>query len=347
MKRTINQQLANYMILGSSFYATGGGYEYEFQKKLFQRLFKQKVSLTIVSMDELRNEDYLCTTYCVGSAANTHIDLSSALKIGIATLEKHTGKEFKAIFPGETNVDIVAFQAASQIGLPVLDADSTGGRAVPEIKHDNFIIKRKETTPVVAVTPQKEVIILTKAPNADSVEKIVRTISQKGLTVILDHVIKVKEAKNILTSGILTRSITLGAFIEKANDRKRLIDRVIEQIEGRELIRGIITNIEFKENNGFLEGFYTVKDTHHNSLKIYIKNENLICWLNEQLIVTPPDLLITIDTQILRGIHNSKLYVGQKVSVVGKAATRLWRSSRGQKLFHPRQFGFDIETKLA
>ncbi len=75
------------MIRGSSIYSTGGGIEYGVQRRLFRNLFRSAIQLSLVSLDELSDYNYVCTAYAVGSAKNTNFDLSKQLRLGINALE--------------------------------------------------------------------------------------------------------------------------------------------------------------------------------------------------------------------------------------------------------------------
>ncbi len=351
MKQYLTEKQINAMILGSSIYSTGGGIEYSTQKKLFKKLLHKQNKPQLVSIDELADDDYVCTAYAVGSAGNTNYDLSESLQIGMKTLENYTGEKFRALFGGETNADILAFQTASSMHLPVLDADSNGGRAVPEIQHDNFIITGKSITPLVAVTPDKRVAILTQSPDGLGIEKFVRSMSStidKGLIAVLDHPIKVKDAKKVLTLGIFSRSIQLGDYILSNKKTEKMIQEIPQKVPGQVLIQGFISKLEVKHDvhGGFLTGYYYVQNTNGDTVKVFIKNENLIAWKNDQLLMTAPDAIIAVDTKTFVGVHNSKLYQGQEVIIIGKKAPEMWRSAVGKKLFSPKHFGFSFANKL-
>lgn len=341
----LNENDVKNMLVGSLIYSTGGGIEYEVQKKLFKQLFSKYKKLPLITINELDDNDCLCTAYSVGSAGNTNVDLSKALKIGIEKLQYYTKKEFKAIFAGETNIDILAFQTALQLQLPVLDADATGGRAVPELQFDNFAVVKKSTLPLVAVLPNFKTILISKIKNLSKVDKIIQSLLLKhkqGLIVVLDHYIQVKEAKKILTLGIFERAIELGEFISKNSNHKNFERKMIKYLQGKIIIKGKVTKINIKNEDGFLNGYYHIIDRKNNLVKIFVKNENLICWKNNKMIVVPPDFIITLNAKTFHGIHNSSLKLNQEVIVIKKRASKFWNTKNARKLFNPKYFGFPI-----
>lgn len=347
MKTNITLSIAQKMILGSSIYSTGGGYAKSVQEKQFKKLFKTYTSLPLLSIDELDDTDYICTAYAVGSAADTNYDLSYAFQIGLQELEKQIGKPIKGIFAGETNIDILAFQTAAKMRLPVIDADCTGGRAVPEIQFDNFALFDKTILPLVAVTPAGDVTILTYSKSFQTIETFVRNlaiVSQKGLVAVLDHPIQVKNAKKMLTLGIFKRAIQLGNYIKQNTKTKNLFKNMIEILDGKILIRGYIDSINLSDNGGFITGFYTVKDTSNTIAKVFVKNENIICWIHDKEVVNPPDSILSFDPQKKEGIHNSSLRKGQEIILISKKATLQWRGEKGKQIFHPKKFDILVKT---
>lgn len=350
MKLGITQQDAYTMIRGSSIYSTGGGFAYSAQKRMFGELFKKRKSYEIISIDELQDRDYVCTAYAVGSAGNTNMDLTPALKKGLQTLQRITGIAPKAIFAGETNIDIIAAQSAATLGLPVLDADSNGGRAVPEIQMDNFVILDEPIAPVVVVTLEGEIALLLETASPYNIEAFVRNFagnSNIGIVAALDHLISVKKAKKVLTHGIFTRSLSLGKLIEDNLKNPELLNVIVKEIGGQLIIKGKVTKNTLKSNikEGFLNGEYVVSDGK-NEIRVFAKNENIIAWKNDKVWVTSPDRIMTIDLKTFLGVHNSELKKDQEVAIIAAPASDMWRGEKGIELFNPKHFGFNLKPTL-
>ena len=86
---------------------------------------------------------------------------------------------------------------------------------------------------------------------------------------------------------------------------------------------------------GFLEGYYYIEDRNGDEAKVYVKNENIICWLNGRAIITPPDLIVVIDKKSLMGMHNGMIKKGDEVAIVGCRASSMWRTKKGQEAILP------------
>ncbi len=340
MTLKLTPEIVKRMLVGSSIYSTGGGFELGSQRKMFSALFDKKARLELVSIDELGDDDYVCTAYGVGSTSNTDFDLSEAMNIGLRRLEEITGKRFKAIFAGETNIDILAFQAASGLNLPVLDGDCTGGRAVPEITFDNFLVAGISLLPSVVVDMKGNITIVRGDLTGEEIERRIRKIAVDAGTsiAVLDHSISVRDARKVLTLGIFERAIKAGEFIEKNRGNGDVVDLLAKRIGARKVIEGRITKVSFKDSGGFLESRYTVSDGK-DMAEVYVKNENIILWLNGRMDVEPPDSIITVDKERMVGVHNSRIRKGVEVAVLALEATELWRSPRARNAFSKKSFG--------
>ncbi len=336
--RLTNDILAD-MIVGSSIYSTGGGTELSLQRKLLQGL-KGNAKPKLISIDELKDSDYICTAYSVGATANTGTDITLVLRSAMEEIESLVNKKMSAIFAGETNIDARVFLLASSMRLPVVDGDATGGRAVPLIQIDNFNVLGKKSLPLCAVNSDNERIIL-KDGNFDDAENEVTKLAakSKGSVGVVDHSVSVADAKKALTLGIFKRSLETGKFIRE--NRKKLekdVSPLVTRIKGRVVIEGTVSDVSLSRSARFLEGHYTIQGNNGKQLKVYVQNENIACWLDGRMVIAPPDSIITIDLNELIGVHNSKIYKGEKVCVVGKRASKLWRTATGIKVFGPKTF---------
>ncbi len=341
----INKQVFESIVLGSSIYSTGGGLEYSAQLKMFSRL--QDVAGTkIVSAKELDNNLIVCAAYGVGSAGSSNVKLDLELKNAKILLEEYTGKRIGAVFSGETNIDVLVIGASIALDLPILDADCTGGRAVPEIQFDNFFVKKHTLLPLAASAGNKSIIIY-EAKHADKIDAMVRklaTQSKSGSAGVLDHLVSVGEAEKLLTHGIFARSLATGEFVKRNRGKKSSMESLAKIVNGRIVANGRVSEVSLVDDKrqGFLVGFYNVECESGETVTVYVKNENIMCWINKKAVILPPDSILTIDTKSLYGVHNSKIKKGQHVSIISKRAEGLWNTATGRSIFNYRKFGLKL-----
>ena len=135
MNQLSTQQL-NDLLLGACLLATGGGCTYAEK----QTLLADSPQMKIIDCDELEPMATICTVYAVGSASVQTSDIRLQICLGMRAVEQLTDRPLDGIFAGEIGGEQLAMYTAGLMGLPVLDADGAGGRAVPEITQDQFAL---------------------------------------------------------------------------------------------------------------------------------------------------------------------------------------------------------------
>jgi uncharacterized protein len=331
-----------YLTFGASVYSTGGGIPLGIHNKMFEDLFTKIDSIDLIEIEKLNDKDFIATSYGVGSSVDTDFDMKPLLEIGLQKLQEITCRKFVGIFPGETNVEFLAFYTAASLGLPVVDADPTGGRAVPELFLDNFNLDNITTLPLVIIDKNLNTKIITKFESFGKIEEDVRDIvvASAGSVICFDHSISVQNAKKTLSLGVLTRSFLLGKMICKSKNMRK----VLEFMSATEICAGKVVKIEFndKVKGEFLEGHYCIENDKNEIFKIYVKNENLVVIKNDLVIASCPDSIIGLDSKTFEGIHNSEIKIGKKILLVSLFATKKWKTKKAINLFSPKNLSLDI-----
>ena len=330
----IYKKEAKQIILGASWFATGGGFPLNQQERLVDEIFVSKSFVTLKVVDNFKDNELICAAYGVGSAARTDVNLIGALKKAIVVMEGLVGRKISGFFGAETGIESMIFELCQKVDLPIVDADCTGGRAVPEISIDNFFVLGKQITPIVAVNLNLETLIIDGNHSGEYIESKVRLFSKKsrGSVAVLDHAVKIKDAKKSLTLSTISRSLKLG---EKLTDRnKNHLNYLLADLSATLKFEGKITEILLKDDqSGFLIGSYKVTNDKQQAT-ILVKNENLLLTIDNQSITSCPDLIISVDKNNLVGLHNSQLKKGRDVFIISLPATKLWCLPKSKKIFN-------------
>jgi hypothetical protein len=77
-------------------------------------------------------------------------------------------------------------------------------------------------------------------------------------------------------------------------------------------------------------------------LKVWLKNENLLSWLDNKPYVLTPDLICILDAKTGSPITNSNMKEGSKIVVFGIPSHPFWRTEKAIDLVSPKHFDFDI-----
>jgi uncharacterized protein len=332
---TCNEPQLNNLLLGASVLATGGGCCYE-TKKTFLKDLKQPIEL--FEADDFGADELLCTVYAVGSTSLQETNFDDALRSGCAQVEAYAGQKLSALFVGELGAEHLAIRGAMLCNLKVVDADGTGGRAVPEIVQDMFALHNMMTTPAIVIDAEGRSTIFEELSPTD-LEIAVRDIARKtnGLVLVFDHIM---QAKNIglLSCGNLKKSMKIGAMVHEKHFN-HLGSVGIDLID-----EARITRVTEQHGTDFFRAT-VVLDGLHGVYEILIQNENLVLLKGGQPMVTCPHLIMLLD-QNGQPVHNSELdrHLNTTVTILASKATPPWQTVRGHELFHPRRFGFDYEV---
>ena len=153
--------------------------------------------------------------------------------------------------------------------------------------------------------------------------------------------------KKLIIPGGVSRSLKIGKRIRQAlNAGGDPALAAADAMGGWVIFRGRVVRKEWESRDGYMFGNTTIQgqgpDDGH-TLKIWLKNENHVTYLDEKGFVTSPDLITIIDARNGEPYTNTLLEEGMEVAVLGGPAEEKYRSARGLALLGPRYFGFDMD----
>lgn len=330
----LNQQLSN-LLLGSGFYGTGGGGDPRLAKKIYLSLIKAKSKITLQCLQKFNPDDLFITVYTIGGLSQKPLK-TPIINQALAIYQKYLNKTISGIIPVEIGPLSLALavKIAAKLKLPLIDADFVGGRSTPEVFLETISFFNIPRTPLLVINNQGNYQILKSSKNYLKEEIFLRQFAEKsgGFALVLGYPINQKTAVKSLISKTISMAIKTG---KKLNQKKPI---------GQLLFQGRIAKIKPISQGSFTTNLVEII-CQKTKAKLFIKNENLIFWIDEIPILTCPDLIILLD-QKNKPIFNLNLKLNQKVSVIGFPAPALWRSKKGLKLFNPKLFGFNFKPKL-
>ncbi len=333
------------IVIGATFLGSGGGGSPENGLALVEEIGKVTTDITLASPDEISDNEYVAMVAGMGSpvALKERGFGPEAINAfdGLQKLYSWLGIEFKHIMPGETGGfnTIVPILVAATRNLTVIDADGTGGRAVPDLETTLYYLNDIPTSPFVLADRYGNVVVgWTKNPmDAPMCENIGRYVvtSFEMLAGLGTWVVNGYQIRKNLEPEVIAKSEMIGKTLNKAkNDGKSPVAEIIKETAGYELIRGKITKIETKTVAGFDFGRTVVKGTDEfegKEISIDFKNENMIAWKTEnEPLAMVPDLICTL-TVNGEPLTNADTAEGLKISVIALPASEKWRK-------HPKHF---------
>lgn len=267
-------------------------------------------------------------------------------------LAAHLGTEFRGIFRAEpAGATLTALLTSWRMGLPLLDADMSG-RARPEIAQQIPWINGIPATPMALVTRWGDSVIIHSAADDHRAEDLARgvAVASGGGSSIALNPMTGAEVKRGLVPGDLSEAIALGRTVREAREQGRdPVGALTQYAKGYELFRGVVSKSEYRGERGFSWTDATIRGTgkyRGHTYRVWVKNENIVSWLDGNVDVTSPDYIWNLDPATGHAMVSSQLGgypLGAEVVMVGVPAHQLWRTEKGIEVLGPRHFGFDFD----
>lgn len=353
--KVLNEDEVEYLVYGAAILGTGGGGDPKKGLKLLIEDMRKGRRLRIAGLNELSNDEIIVCPYFCGTIAPTtqkhrNIVYSDPIIEAFKRIEKALGEKISAVATTELGGfnTAAALHVASVMDIPLVDGDYVG-RAAPELLQSTANIFGIPLLPSVIATETGNLVIIEKCANLDEYERIARTVSlTSGSAAVVDTPIKGNLAKEVLVKGTVSKCMEIGKVVKKANALGRNpIPKLIKNLGGTLLFKGLVKKYSWNDAGGFLYGeaiYEGIDEWKDHELKIWIKNENIIAWVDGEVAVTAPDLIIVVNEKGY-GITNAELTEGMKAFVIGVKAPKVWTTEKGLELFGPRHFGFEFDYK--
>ena len=346
-KITINELES--LSIGAAILGSGGGGDPFYNKLMAKYQIEKHGPINIISVDDLSTDDIIVPIGIMGAPLVTIEKLPSGKEFlsMFSEIEKYFGKKPKAIMPAEIGGSngFVPLIVAGILGLPILDADLMG-RAFPELQMISANLKGVSQCPAFITDALGKCQII-EASDSSMLEKQARNIavSMGSSAAVSIYFMNGKQIKDSTICGSISRALEIGDLILNARSNKLdPIKTLVEKTKGIIIGSGIITNIDQSIKDGFLKGSVTISNDL-DEIILYYQNENLIAYLNDQIVTTTPDIIIPLDSENGTAITSESLAYGLRVSVVALPSPKIWTTPQGLNLVGPRYFGYDIDYK--
>lgn len=359
--RTLTEQELMDMMEGSSIQASRGANTAPTQQRIKTALAQGK-KFTMISVDDVPDDWTTVTVAGVGGGGAWPyvIDrvkqqnlptVPNGTKAAVEALSKYLGKKFNAVIRIEAVQAAGALMLASDLGVPVVDA-CLSGRARPEIEQQIPWINGISSTPAALTTRWGDTIIIQKAVDDYRAEDLGRAIAvaSGGGAQIAMNPMTGAEVKRGVIKGALSQAILFGKTAREAVAQgKDPVAALVKASKGYMLFQGTVTKSETKGDRGFtwsdVELTGTGKYTGH-TYKVYVKNENIVAWLDGVPDAMSPDTIQDLDPKTGDAHNGGNLgayKMGAEIAMIGFETSPMWRTPKGIEVFGPRHFGFDFD----
>lgn len=319
--------------VGATLLGSGGGGDPEYDLLITKELIEKNGAIPICKVDELENDALIVPLAFIGAPLVSLEKLPSGKECiaCIREVERFFGKRVTALVAAEIGGSnaFCALQAASLLGLPVVDAD-TLGRAFPELHMSSANLHGISASPAFLSDCHANVATL-QVGSAQDVERFCRALSgpMGASAACAVYIMSGKEATYALIKDTLSQAYSIGKKL-------RAKEKVLHPIA-----TGVVTDIEQEINDGFLRGKITICSQNH-TFSILYQNEYLIVFQDGKMVIATPDIIALLDEETHIPLSIEKIKYGRVVAIASYPAPALWKGQAGLQLVGPQAFGVHV-----
>ncbi len=349
------------LCMGATVLGTGGGGSPALGIQLLEAMLNGGKSIQLVSPEEVPDGAIVVMPSFVGSIApgpkedryrqamrEKILTRESPLLVGLHMLETHLGSDAfatLAVEMGGLNTAVAAVLAALA-GIPFVDGD-TIGRAKPELEMGTYTLSDIPLAPMALCDVWGNRVLVVQTESSRAAEQIARALSVVGGgTVSVRCPVTGKDLRRMVVRGTVSKAIGIGRRLREARATGQdPVGAIIQAAGGAWLFQGKVSRLTWEDRAGFLWGDYWLQGTGRSeghTLRVWLKNENEISWLDDHPFVMTPDLLCTVEVKTGQPFTNSDLREGLEMVVFGVPADPIWRTPEGLALTGPKHFNFDL-----
>jgi len=363
--RTLDEQEVADLMLGSSIQATRNSDTASMVRRAKDLLARGRQIRIVEHGDVPDDWNVICAAGAVGGGgAWDHVTKRirgqnlPAISVEEGTLRamdalgKHLGVRWDAVISNEASHGrIGACVTAATRGLPMVDG-CLALRCKPEVQIQIPTVMGVGNKPAALVTRWGDQIIVDRPAEDHRIEDLARSIAvaSGGVCSIARTPLTGREVKMGTIPGALTQAISFGRTVREAVERGRdPITALIGVSGGMLLFQGTVRKAEISGLRGHTYCDVEIAGDGAFSghvYKVWVKNENLIAWLDGRVDVMPPDLICNLNPKTgdaTAGVGIGGYRTGESVAMVGIPAHPLWRLPKGIEIFGPRHFGRDMD----
>ncbi|MHA1511352.1 MAG: DUF917 domain-containing protein [Promethearchaeota archaeon] len=359
--KTLTKQDVHDILLGAAILGTGGGGSLEEGLEIVDKAFNEDLEFRLADLDDLNGDDLIGTPYSCGSISplsekqQKEFDKLPKMKetpevTAIRSIEKYFEKKLAGVVATELGGSntAMALEASARLNIPIIDADPAG-RSVPYLQQTTYFLKDIPIYPMAIANKFGDTMIVTNTVSDERAEALTRAaaVASFNHVGVVDHIGKWKDLREALIPNTISLCLSVGQIARRSKKENiNLATTLVKELKGYFLFKGIVSAVNYEDKDGFTYGDLYVEGEDEfkgDKFRIWIQNENIISWKNDEIYVTVPDSINIIDNSKNMPLLNPDAKVGDNISIFALKSFDPWRTQKGLDVFGPKFFGYDIE----
>lgn len=337
-------------IRGTAILGTGGGGDPYVGRLMLEQELVKCGGIDLIDPDDVPDDMFAISVACMGAPTVfvEKLPNAQATITAMRKVEKELSRKFNAIIPleaGGINATLPLVVAA-QMGLPVVDGDGMG-RAFPEFQMTTFNIYGVNCSPFVMADDFENTIVL-ETDNALRTEVYGRAVCVKmgGIAQVASYAMTGEEVRRTCVPRTVSLAVDIGRTVRELRvaGKEDICEGLANYFAtsdpprfARVLFDGKVQDVIRGTDEGWTVGSVTMSSgDSDDELLVSFRNEYSLAKLNGKTVAIVPDLLFILDRETGEAITAETLRYGQRVKVIGVAATEEMRSEQALEVIGPK-----------
>ncbi len=353
-----NLEMVKDLARGAVLLGTGGGGDPYIGQLLLQQQIREGRFVELIDASELADDALVVSIAGVGAPTVLveHLQANDVCQRLLDRMERYMGRKVDAIIPVEVGGlnSIIPLALGAQVGLPVINADGMG-RAFPHIEMTTFSVYGNTACPMFIENELGDAVTIEKTTTDRKTEDIARVVTGTLGAMVYSSLYPMSghDVKTKAILGSMSYCLEIGRGIREArinyDDPFEGLLKILDQPENdrhaKILFDGKIIDTKRETRDGLHVA--TIKmigiDDPSDVFEIEVQNEYLVATRNGETVCIVPDLIATLDRESAEPVTGEKLKYGQRLKILGLAASPIMRRPECLEVFGPSAFGLSEE----
>ncbi|MEM8923687.1 MAG: DUF917 domain-containing protein [Actinomycetota bacterium] len=338
------------LCLGATLLGTGGGGDPYIAKLMDHPALETFGPVEVVDARDLDPEALVLTTAIIGAPTVILEKLPAGTEFvgAVKALSSYLGREPVAILPIEVGGlnTMLPIATAAEMGLPIVNADSMR-RAFPQIEMTVFTLAGLPAGPL-SVADEKGNQCVFETTTNQVAEMLARAaVIQLGLANSIScYPMTAGEVAEHAIHDSLTYCMAIGRALQEVKDgHVGAWERFLATSGARRFFTGKVVDVNRRTTDGFARSTLLLEDLDGSgsTMRIEVQNENLIAFLDEEPVITTPNLICLLDHETYEPITTEYISYGNRTVVIGMPCAPEWHRDGMLELVGPAAFGYDVD----
>ncbi|MEM9607754.1 MAG: DUF917 domain-containing protein [Actinomycetota bacterium] len=338
------------LCVGATLLGTGGGGDPYIAKLVARQALEQHGPVEVVSASDLDRDARVLTVAIIGAPTVIleKVPAGTEFVKSVEALSAYLGDEPAAIMPIEVGGlnTLLPIATAAEMGLPVVNADGMR-RAFPQIEMTVFTLAGIPAGPM-SVADEKGNLCVFETVNNQMAETLARTaVIQLGLAnAISCYPMTAGQIADHAIADSLTYCRDVGQLLQSVQrNEEGAWDRFLAETRSHRFFEGKVVDLDRRTTDGFARSTLILHDLAGSDrvMRIEVQNENLIAYVDDEPVITTPDLICLLDHETYEPLTTEAIAYGNRCHVVGMPCAPEWHQDGVVDLVGPVAFGYDLD----